>query len=117
MGRVELAGHLTIPRDNQRALTLGDPQCVMVSAGDENYRPTGGKPGRHCALQPIGRQAGRDLGAADRQLTAESAGRANWICPQQLPMFRLRRTSTQITYTKRHVADVCTGPALGGGAG
>ena len=31
MGRVELAGHLAIPRDNQRALTLGDPRNASSS--------------------------------------------------------------------------------------
>ena len=73
---------------------------------------------RLCALQPIGRQAGYSLDAADRQLTAESAVGPRWTCPRRLPEVRV----TADLYAN-HIAGKDTlptfapGPALGGGAG
>lgn len=45
-GRVELAGHLTIPRTEEPALSLGQlGNAAYIPLASVKYRPTGGKPG------------------------------------------------------------------------
>ncbi len=119
MGRAEMAGHLCIPRTNQRALTLGDPRnAAYFPLAMRNYRPTGGKSGDSALYsQSDGKQAvvwARQDGA----LTAESGGSAKVEMSPTSKEIRL----TADVYTD-HIAGKDTlptfapGPALGGGAG
>ena len=77
MGRAELAGHLCVPRTNQRALTLGDPRnAAYFPLAMRNYRPTGGKSGDSALYsQSDGKQA-VVWARQDGTLTAESGGGA-----------------------------------------
>ena len=119
MGRAELAGHLCVPRTNQRALTLGDPRnAAYFPLAMRNYRPTGGKSGDSALYsQSDGKQA-VVWARQDGTLTAESGGGAK---------AELSPTAKEIRPTANvyadHIADKDTlptfapGPALGGGAG
>ncbi len=119
MGRAEMAGHLCIPRTNQRALTLGDPRnAAYFPLAMRNYRPTGGKSGDSALYsQSDGKQAvvwARQDGA----ITAESGGSAKVEMSPTSKEIRL----TADFYT-HHIAGkdplptFAPGPALGGGAG
>ena len=119
MGRAELAGHLCVPRTNQRALTLGDPRnAAYFPLAMRNYRPTGGKSGDSALYsQSDGKQA-VVWARQDGTLTAESGGGAK---------AELSPTAKEIRLTANVYADhiagkdtlptFAPGPALGGGAG
>ena len=119
MGRAELAGHLCVPRTNQRALTLGDPRnAAYFPLGMRNYRPTGGKSGDSAIYsQSDGKQA-VVWTRQDGTLTAESGGSAK---------VEMSPTAKEIRMTADVYADhiagkdtlptFAPGPALGGGAG
>ena len=119
MGRAELAGHLCVPRTNQRALTLGDPRnAAYFPLAMRNYRPTGGKSGDSAPYsQSDGKQA-VVWARQDGTLTAESGGGAK---------AELSPTAKEIRLTANVYADhiagkdtlptFAPGPALGGGAG
>lgn len=118
-GRAEQAGFLTVPRVNQRALTLGDLRNAQYfPLAMKNYRPTGGKVGDVAVYsQSDGSQAilwARQTG----ELTAQSGGGAR---------VELSAASSDVRITSdlyvNHIAGKDTlpvfvpGPALGGGAG
>lgn len=119
MGRAELAGHLCVPRTNQRALTLGDPRnAAYFPLGMRNYRPTGGKSGDSALYsQSDGKQA-VVWTRQDGTLTAESGGSAK---VEMAPTTKEIRMTADV-YAD-HIAGKDTlptfapGPALGGGAG
>jgi len=119
MGRVEIAGHLAIPRDNQRALTLGDPRnASWFPLAMKNYRPTGGKPGDSALYSQSDAKQAVIWARQTGQLTAESAGGAK---------LDMSATAADVQVTAdlyaNHIAGKDTlptfapGPALGGGAG
>jgi len=119
MGRAELAGHLCVPRTNQRALTIGDPRnAAYFPLAMRNYRPTGGKSGDSALYsQSDGKQA-VVWARQDGTLTAESGGSAK---------VEMSPTAKEIRMTADVYADhiagkdtlptFAPGPALGGGAG